>query len=31
MYKESHTPEMIDYVAYLASSSSCLVRRDFNA
>jgi hypothetical protein len=30
MYRESHTPEIIDYVAYLAPSSSCLVKRDFN-
>jgi hypothetical protein len=30
MYKESHTPEIIDYVAYLASLNSCLVREDFN-
>jgi hypothetical protein len=30
MYKEPHTPEIIDYVAYLAPSSSCLVKRDFN-
>jgi hypothetical protein len=31
MYKEPHTPEIIDYVAHLAPSSSCLVRGDFNA
>jgi hypothetical protein len=30
MYKEPHTPEIIDYVAYLALFSSCLVREDFN-
>jgi hypothetical protein len=30
VYKEPHTPEIIDYVAYLASFSSCLVRGDFN-
>jgi hypothetical protein len=30
MYKKSHTPEIIDYVAYLAPFSSCLIKRDFN-
>jgi hypothetical protein len=30
MYKELYTPEIIDYVAYLALFSSCLVREDFN-
>jgi hypothetical protein len=30
MYKELYTPEIIDYVAYLALSSSCLVKEDFN-
>jgi hypothetical protein len=30
MYRKSHTPEIIDYVAYLAPLSSCLVKRDFN-
>jgi hypothetical protein len=30
MYKESHTLEIIDYVAYLAPFSSCLVEEDFN-
>jgi hypothetical protein len=30
MYKELYTPEIIDYVAYLAPLSSCLVRGDFN-
>jgi hypothetical protein len=30
VYKELHTPEIIDYVAYLAPFSSCLVREDFN-
>jgi hypothetical protein len=30
MYKESHTSEIINYVAYLAPLSSCLVKRDFN-
>jgi hypothetical protein len=30
MYKEPHTPEIINYVAYLTPSSSCLVKRDFN-
>jgi hypothetical protein len=30
VYRESHTPEIIDYVAYLAPLSSCLVRGDFN-
>jgi hypothetical protein len=30
MYKEPHTLEIIDYVAYLASLNSCLVRGDFN-
>jgi hypothetical protein len=30
MYKESHTSEIIDYVTYLVSFSSCLVRGDFN-
>jgi hypothetical protein len=31
MYRESHTPEIIDYIAYLTPSSSYLVRGDFNA
>jgi hypothetical protein len=31
VYRESHTPEIIDYVAHLAPLSSCLVRGDFNA
>jgi hypothetical protein len=30
VYKESHTLEIIDYVAYLALFSSCLIRGDFN-
>jgi hypothetical protein len=30
MYKESYTLEIIDYVAYLAPFSSCLVGGDFN-
>jgi hypothetical protein len=30
MYRKPHTPKMIDYVAYLAPFSSCLVRGDFN-
>jgi hypothetical protein len=30
VYKEPHTSEIIDYVTYLASLSSCLVKRDFN-
>jgi hypothetical protein len=30
MYKEPYTPEIIDYVAYLAPFNSCLVKRDFN-
>jgi hypothetical protein len=30
MYKEPHTSEIIDYVAYLASLSSCLIKKDFN-
>jgi hypothetical protein len=30
VYKEPHTSEIIDYVAYLAPLSSCLVREDFN-
>jgi hypothetical protein len=30
MYKELYTSEIIDYVAYLASLSSCLVKEDFN-
>jgi hypothetical protein len=30
MYKKPHTPEIIDYVAYLVPFSSYLVRRDFN-
>jgi hypothetical protein len=30
VYKESHTSEIIDYVAYLAPSSSYLVKGDFN-
>jgi hypothetical protein len=31
VYKELYTPEMIDYVAYLAFLSSCLIKKDFNA
>jgi hypothetical protein len=31
MYREPHTPEIINYVAYLAAFSSCLVKEDFNA
>jgi hypothetical protein len=31
MYKEPHTPEIIDYVAYLAPLSSSLVKGNFNA
>jgi hypothetical protein len=30
VYREPHTPEIIDYVAYLAPFSSCLVGGDFN-
>jgi hypothetical protein len=30
VYKEPHTPEIINYVTYLALLSSCLVKRDFN-
>jgi hypothetical protein len=30
VYKELYTSEIIDYVAYLAPFSSCLVREDFN-
>jgi hypothetical protein len=30
VYKELYTPEIIDYVAYLAPLSSCLVGGDFN-
>jgi hypothetical protein len=30
MYKELYTPEIIDYVAYLAPFNSCLVKKDFN-
>jgi hypothetical protein len=30
VYREPHTPEMINYVAHLAPLSSCLVRGDFN-
>jgi hypothetical protein len=30
MYKEPHTSEIIDYVAYLAPFNSCLVKEDFN-
>jgi hypothetical protein len=30
VYREPHTSEIIDYVAHLAPSSSCLVRGDFN-
>jgi hypothetical protein len=30
MYRKPHTPEIIDYVAYLAPPSSCLVKGDFN-
>jgi hypothetical protein len=30
MYKEPHTPEIIDYVAHLAPFNSCLIREDFN-
>jgi hypothetical protein len=30
VYRELYTPEIIDYVAYLASLSSCLVGGDFN-
>jgi hypothetical protein len=30
MYKKSHTPEIINYVAYLAPFSSCLIKKDFN-
>jgi hypothetical protein len=30
MYKKPHTLEIINYVAYLAPLSSCLVKEDFN-
>jgi hypothetical protein len=30
MYKEPYMLEIIDYIAYLASFNSCLVREDFN-
>jgi hypothetical protein len=30
MYKELYMSEIIDYVAYLAPFSSCLVKEDFN-
>jgi hypothetical protein len=30
VYKELHTLEIIDYIAYLTLFSSCLVRGDFN-
>jgi hypothetical protein len=30
MYKEPHTQEIIDCVAYLAPPSNYLVREDFN-
>jgi hypothetical protein len=30
VYRKLYTPEIIDYVAHLAPSSSCLVGRDFN-
>jgi hypothetical protein len=30
MYKELYISEIINYVAYLALLSSCLVKRDFN-
>jgi hypothetical protein len=30
MYREPHTPEIIDYITYLTPFSSCLVKRDFN-
>jgi hypothetical protein len=30
MYRKLYTPEIIDYVAYLALFSSCLVKGDFN-
>jgi hypothetical protein len=30
IYRELYTSEIIDYVAYLALLSSCLVKRDFN-
>jgi hypothetical protein len=30
VYREPHTPEIIDYVAYLAPPNSCLVGGDFN-
>jgi hypothetical protein len=30
VYKEPHTSEIIDYVAYLVLFSSCLIRGDFN-
>jgi hypothetical protein len=31
VYREPHTPEMIDYVTHLAPPNSCLVEGDFNA
>jgi hypothetical protein len=30
MYKEPYTPEIIDYIAYLAPFNSCLIGGDFN-
>jgi hypothetical protein len=30
MYKESHTPEIINYVTYLTPLNSCLIKEDFN-
>jgi hypothetical protein len=30
MYKELYTSEIINYVAYLAPFSSCLIKGDFN-
>jgi hypothetical protein len=30
MYKEPHTPEIINYVAYLVLFNSYLIKKDFN-
>jgi hypothetical protein len=30
VYKELYTPEIINYIAYLAPLNSCLIREDFN-
>jgi hypothetical protein len=30
MYKEPYTSEIIDYIAYLVSLNSYLIKKDFN-